>query len=104
MLKWKISEESMLLGEGHVMQMLEVVAYFHVVTRVTAYIALTMAAFHDQEIKTANVLNAYVYAQYRDKKWKVLDSEFDDDDKSTILVNVLNRLKSTDASFRAHLA
>ena len=55
MLKWKISEESMLLGEGHVMQMLEVVAYFHVVTRVTAYIALTMAAFHDQEIKTANV-------------------------------------------------
>ena len=66
---------------------------------------VTMVALHDLEVKTAEVLKAFVMASNHEKIWTILGPEFEDDaGKSVIIVGVLYGLKSVGALFRAHLA
>jgi hypothetical protein len=68
-------------------------------------IALTIAALNDLEVKTGDVLNAYITAPITEKVWTVLGPEFGPDcGKKAIVVRALYGLKSAGAAFRAHLA
>ena len=79
-----------LVARGHMTHTLNVSTYSSVVTRESVCIALT---------------NAYVMAPNQEKIWTVFSPEFGDDtDKSTMKVRAQYSLKSTVASFRAHLA
>ena len=40
------------------------------------YIAHTLAALHDLEVKEADILNDYVMAPKKEKIWTVLGAEF----------------------------
>ena len=67
--------------------------------------ALTMAALHHLEVKAADVLNTYVMATNWETTWTVLGPEFGyDAGKSATIVKAIYGLKSTGASFWAHLA
>ena len=69
---------------GHMIHTLDVITYFSVVTRETVCIVLTMVALYDIEVKTADILEAYVSAPNKERIWTVLGTEFGDD-----LVNLL---------------
>ena len=93
-----------LVTGGHVTHIPYTITYSNVVTRETVWIALTMAALHDLEVKAADALNAYVMEPNHEKIWTVLDPEFGyNAGKSAIKVRVLYRFKSAGASFRAHI-
>ena len=56
-----------LVVEGHITIKPDVITYSSVVTRETVCIASIMEALHDLEVKVADILNAYVMAQKREK-------------------------------------
>ena len=66
-------------------QMLDVIFYSSMITRETVKIALTMAALHDLEVKTADLLHAYVMVPTIEIIWALLSLKFEDSaGKSTI--------------------
>ena len=79
-----------LVAGGHTTHTLDVITYSSLVTRETVCIALTMAAWHDLEVKADDVLDPYVMAHKREKIWTVLGPEFEDHPgKSAIIVKAL---------------
>ena len=64
-----------------------------------------MAALHELDVKSADVLNAYMMAPYRENIWTVLGWEVGDDaGKPAIIVRALYGLMSAGVFFWAHLA
>ena len=57
---------------------LDDITYSCVVSRETVCIALTVAALHDLEVKSADVLNAYMMVCNREKIWTILGPKFGD--------------------------
>ena len=95
-----LHRKAWLVVGDHMTHISDVITYSSVVTS-----ALTMAALHDQELKSADVLNACVVAPNREKRWTVLCPEFGDNaGKSAIIITALCCLKSAGALFRANLA
>ena len=81
------------------------ITYASVVSRDTVRIALTIAALNDLDVKTADVMNAYITAPVQEKVWTILGPEFGDDHgKKAIICRSLYGLKSSGAAFCNHLA
>jgi hypothetical protein len=76
-----------------------------VVSQESVHITVTLAAFNDLEVKTADIKNAYLTAPVLEKIWCVLGPNFGADaGKCAIVVRSLYGLKSAGASFWNHLA
>ena len=89
---------------GHVVENLSIITYPRMVTRETECIATSMTTLHDQEVKAANVLNAYTTVPNKKTIWMVLGLEFGNDaSESFIIDRAAYQLNSVCASFRAHL-
>ena len=71
-LKWRISKKGMPSGGRSYDPYTGHYYYFSEVTRESVCIALTMVALHDQEVKEADSLNAYVMAPNHERIWTVL--------------------------------
>ena len=100
-----LRREADLVAIGYVTLISEIITYSSVIIRETVHIFFTMVVLRDQEVKAADLLNVQMMAPNREKIWTVLGPEFGNDaGKSAIIVRALNGLKSTGASFRAHLA
>ena len=81
-------QKTHLVAEGHMTHTLDTIMYSSVVTRETVYIALTMVALHNLEVKAADVFNAYLMAP--NCEWTVLGPEYGDNaGKSAIIGRVL---------------
>ena len=81
------------------------ITYASVVSRDTVRIALTIAALNGLDVKTADIMNAYITAPVQEKVWTILGPEFGDDQgKKAIICRSLYGLKSSGAAFRNHLA
>ena len=79
--------------------------YSSVVGRETVRIALTIAALNYLQVKSGDVINAYVTAPCSEKIWTVLGKEFEKDQgKKAIIMRAFYGLKSSGAAFHAHLA
>ena len=64
-----------------------------------------MAALNDLEVKTTDIMNAYLTAPVTEKIWTWLGPEFGSDaGKKALVVRALYGLKSAGAAFRNHLA
>ena len=94
-----------LVAGGHVTKAPASITYASVVTREMVCIALMIAALNDLEVKSGDVLNAYLTATTTEKIWTILGPEWGvDAGKHAVLVRALYGLKSAGASFRSHLA
>ena len=81
------------------------VTYANVVSRETVRIAQMMAALNDLEVKSGDILNAYVQAPVTEKVWTTLGPEFSKDTiKTVVIFSALYGLKSEGAVSRSHLA
>ena len=68
-------------------------------------IALMVAALNDVEVKSVDILNAYVMAPITENVGTMLGLNFGEDArKITVIVRALHGLKSAGAAFRRHLA
>ena len=77
-----------------------VVTHASVVSRDTVRIALTIASLNDLEVKSSDVMNAFLTAPCAEKIWTTLGPEFGDNvGKKAIIVGALYDLKSTGSSF-----
>jgi len=104
-IKMDFTRKVRMVAGGHVTDVPENITYASVVSRETIRIALLLAALNGLEVKTADVLNAYIPAPNREKVWCVLGPEFGPDwGKKAIIDRALYGLKSAGAAFRAHLA
>jgi hypothetical protein len=94
-----------MVAGGHMVDTPPFLTYASVVSRDTVRIALTMAALHDLEVKTADVQNAYLTAPTTEKVWTVCGPEFGPDaGKKAIIVRALYGLKGSGASYRNHIS
>ena len=81
------------------------IMYASVVSRETARIVLMIAALNDLEVKSINILNAYVQAPVTEKVQTTLGLEFSKDARKTaVIVRALYGLESAGAALRSHLA
>ena len=93
------------MAGGHITKASSTIMYASIVSRETVRTALKIAALNDLEVKSGNILNAYVQAPVTEKVWTTLGPEFDKDaTKTAVIVGALYGLKSTGAAFRSHLA
>ena len=84
---------------------LTTITYASVVSRETVRIALMIAGLNDLEVKSGNILNAYIQAPVTEKVWTTLGLEFGKDAKKTaVIVRALYGIKSAEAAFRSHFA
>ena len=94
-----------MVAGGHMTDVPAEVTYASVVSRETIRVALTLAALNGLEVKTGDILNAYITAPTKEKVWCILGPEFGaDSGKKALIVRALYGLKSAGAAFRAHLA
>ena len=94
-----------LVAGGHMTKAPATITYASVVSRETFRIALMIAALNNDEVKSGDILNAYVQAPVTEKVWTTLGPEFGKDARKTALnVRVLYGLKSAGSTFRSHLA
>ena len=94
-----------LVAGGHMTKALATITYDSIVSKKTVRIALMIAALHDLENKSSDILNAYVQAHETEKVWITLGPEFGNNARKTsVIVRALCGLKSAGAAFRSHLA
>ena len=81
------------------------VTHARIVSRETVRIAWMIATLNDLEVKSGNILNAYVQALLTEKVWTTLGSKFEHDDRKTaLIIRALYGLRLAGAAFRSHLA
>jgi len=99
------ARKARLVAGGHLTDTPPAMTYASVVSRETVRIALTIAALNSLDVKTGDVMNAYITAPITEKVWTILGPEFGaDTGRHAIIVRALYGLKSAGAAFRAHLA
>jgi hypothetical protein len=98
-------QKAYMVAGGHMTGAPTIMAYTSVVSPETICTTLTIAALNNLEVKAANILNAYISAQIKEKVWCAFGPEFGSNaGKSAIIVCALYGLKSAGAAFHAHLA
>ena len=81
------------------------ITHANVLSRDTVRIALMIATLNDLEVKSDDILNAYIQAHVTKKIWTTLGPEFSKDARETaLIVRALYDLKLAVAAFRSHLA
>ena len=94
-----------LVADGHRTDVPSSITYSSVVSRDSVRICLLIAALNDLEIKCGDIKNAYLTAPPREKLYTWAGQEFGPNQgKPFIISKALYGLKSSGASFRAHLA
>ena len=94
-----------LVADGHKTDPSSSITQSSVVSRDLVRICFLLAALNDIDIKCADIKNAYLTAPPREKLYTWAGPEFGvDEGKPFIIVRALYGLKSSGASFRAHLA
>jgi hypothetical protein len=79
--------------------------YSYVVSIESVHIAFLVAAVNVYDIIAADVQNTYVQATSLEKSFAIADDEFGDEKgKTALIVRALYGLKSSGASWRAHIA
>jgi hypothetical protein len=90
---------------GHTTEAPASMTYSSVVSRESVRIAFTIAALNDLDILMADIGNAYLNADCREKIWMIAGPEFGaNKGRKVIIVRALYGLKSASAAWRAHLA
>ena len=93
------------VAPGNMTEASKTLTYASVVSRESVRIALTLTAFNDLEVKSADIKNVYLTATVTEKVWTILGPEFGKDaGKKAIIVRALYGLKTAGAAFRNHLA
>jgi hypothetical protein len=99
------TRKARLVAGGHLTDTPLAKTYASVVSREMVCIALTVAALNSLDVKTGDVMNAYITTPIMEKVWTILGPEFGSDKgQHAIIVRALYGLKSAGAAFRAHLA
>ena len=81
------------------------ITYARVVSRDSMWIAFTIAALHDFELKAADIMNAYLTAANSEKTCTVLGPEFGEDvGKKSLIVRTLYGQKSPSSLFWNHIS
>ena len=94
-----------LVAGSHMTEAPATIMYASIVSTETVRISLMIAALNDLEVKSGDILNAYVQASVTEKVWTTLGPEFGKDvGKTVVIVRALYGLKSAGAAFRSHLA
>jgi hypothetical protein len=95
-----------LVAGGHVTEAPAAMTYASVVSHETVRIALTIAALNSFDVKTGDVMNAYITAPVTETVWTILGPEFGKAECGlhAVIVQALYGLKSAGAAFRAHLS
>ena len=95
-----------LVAGGHLTGAPAAMTYASVVSRETIRIALTIAALNSLDVKTGDVMNAYISAPVMEKVWTILGPKFGDADCGlhAVIVQALYGLKGAGAAFHAHLS
>ena len=94
-----------LVAGGHMTKTTTTIMYSSVVSRETVRIAFMIAILYDLEVKSGDILDAYVQAPVTEKVWTMLGPEFGKDARKTaVIVRALYGLKSAGGAFRSHLA
>ena len=75
-----------LVAGDHMTEPLATITYANVVSRETVRIALMIATLDDLEVKSGNILNAYVQAPVTEKVWTTLGFEFSRDNRKTAVI------------------
>ena len=91
---------------GHLTETPPAVAtYASVVSRESVRIALTLAALNDLEVKSSDVMNAFLSSPTDEKYYYICGPEFGPDaGKRALVVRSLYGLKTAGASYRNHMA
>jgi hypothetical protein len=99
------TRKARLVAGGHLTDTPSAMTYASVISRKTVCIALTIVALNSLDIKTGDVMNAYITAPITEKVWTILGPEFGTDKgRHAIIVHALYGLKSAGSAFQAHLA
>jgi hypothetical protein len=94
-----------LVANGHRNEAPATITYAAVVSCEMVCIVLMLAALNDLQVKSGDVLNAYITAPCKEKVWTILGPKFGlKAGKSAIIVRALYGLKSAGAAFCAHIA
>ena len=75
-----LRRKARMVAGGHMTDVPPTITYASVVSRETVRIALTMAALHDLNVKTADIMNAYIKAPCAEKVYTKLGSDFGPDE------------------------
>jgi Reverse transcriptase (RNA-dependent DNA polymerase) len=90
---------------GHTTEPPSLITYSMVVTRDSVRIGFLLAGLDQLQVRTADVGNAYLTADCREKIWTIAGSEFGSrKGKVMIIKKALYGLKSSGAAWRAHFA
>ncbi len=82
------SRKARVVASGHVTDAPATMTCTSVVSRETVRIALTIAALNSLDVKTGDVMNAYITAPITEKVWTTLSPEFSEAERGshTIIV------------------
>ena len=81
-----LRRKARMVAGGHMTDVPPTITYASVVSRETVRIALTMAALHDLNVKTADIMNAYIKAPCAEKVYTKLGSEFGPDEGKVAII------------------
>jgi hypothetical protein len=105
-IKVDFTRKARFVAGGHKAETPKGITYSSVVSRDSIRIAFLLAALNDVDILAADIGNAYLNADAREKVHTTLGIEFGQNmaGKTAILCKALYGLKSSGAAWRAHLA
>jgi len=104
--KMDFTRKARLVVGGHVTEPPASITYASVVSRDSVRLAFMLAALNDLDILAADVADAYLNAPCREKVHIICGAEFGPDavGRPAVVVRAIFGLKSSGASWRAHLA
>jgi hypothetical protein len=99
------TRKARLVAGGHMTDTPSAITYSSVVSRDSVRIALMIAALNDLDILAADIGNAYLNAETREKVYAIAGPEFGSREGQVVIIRrALYGLKSSGAAWRAHLA
>jgi hypothetical protein len=103
--KMDFTRKARFVAGGHMTDPPTSITYSSVVSQDSVRIAFLIAAMNDLEVLGADVGNAYLNAETREKVYTTAGKEFGKyEGRAVVIVRALYGLKSSGAAWRAHLA
>ena len=81
-----LRHKARLVARGHMTKTPATITYASVVSRESGSIALMIATLNNLEVKSGDILNAYVQAPVTEKMWTILGPEFGKDARKTAVI------------------
>jgi hypothetical protein len=100
-----LTRKARFVAGGHTTDTPSSITYSSVVSRDSIRIAFLLASLNNCDVCVADIGNAYLNAECREKIWTIAGPEFGSDEGSIMIVRkALYGLKSSGAAWRAHFA